>query len=330
VLLKESSMKRQPIILVLIAVAGVAIAVTLRTASQPVEAAPQSVSDETQPRKAPVQPQAVKADSAEAGIKKITAEYEKAFNAADAKAAAALWTEEGQYVGADGEVQKGRAAIQKSLAEFFKSNPKATAEVQIESVQAIGRGTATVEGVVHLKMPGEDAGIESRYTALHVLEDGVWRAASVQEWVPDPATNVSPKSMEWMIGDWIAKGDGGEVKITFAWDENKAFINGKYTITKDNKPVSSGSQMIGQNPGGGLRSWTFDSSGITNLGLWVKDGTRWISEVTALLPDGTEITSLNIVVPLGPNAFTWQTTDRAANGVPLPALPPVKVIRVKK
>jgi len=323
-------MRRLRTIPILVALAVLAAAAIYRSTSSSVEASAQAVKAEPLTDKVSAQAPAGKAESAEVGIKKITAEYEKAFNAADAKAVAALWTEEGQYVGADGEVQNGRAAIEKNLTDFFKANPNAKAEVRVENIRLIGRGTATAEGVVSLKAPGEELATESHYTALHVLEDGVWRAASVQEWVHDPATHVTPKSMEWMIDDWTAKGDRGEVKITFAWDEDKVFIKGNYSITKDGKTVSTGIQMFGQNPGGGLRSWTFDSSGITNEGLWVKDGTRWVSEVTGVLPDGTEISSVNIIVPLGPNAYTWQTTDRAANGVPLPALPPVKVTRVKK
>ncbi len=281
-----------------------------------------------QPEKATAQP--AKADGAEAGIKKITAEYAKAFNAADAKAAAALWTDEGEYVGADDETVTGRAAIEKSLAEFFKEYPKATADVQIESVRLIGRGTASAEGVVRLKLPGTESAVESRYTALHVLEDGVWRAASVREWVPDPATEVTPQHLEWLVGDWTAKGEGGELKLTYAWDENKVFINSKYTITKDGKTVSSGTQIIGRNPAGGLRSWMFDSSGTTSDAVWVRDGKRWINDATGVLPDGTEISSVNVLIPLGPDSFTWQTTDREADDVPLPALPPIKVTRVKK
>src|SRR5262249_42648765 len=143
------------------------------------------------PPAVPVRVQPAKADSAEAGIQAITAEYTKAFNAADAKAAAALWTEEGEYVGADGNVERGRVAIEKSLAEFFKAHPKAAAEIEVESVQVLGRGTASVKGTVRLKVPGDDAVTESHYTALHVLEDGKWHAASVREWVSDPATDVT-------------------------------------------------------------------------------------------------------------------------------------------
>jgi uncharacterized protein (TIGR02246 family) len=274
--------------------------------------------------------QPAKAPTAEAGIKAITAEYQKAFNAADAKAAAMLWTVEGEYVPIEGDIIIGRAELEKSLAEYFKAHPKATAEVEVKSVRVIGRGTASAEGVVRLKLPGNEPVVESRYTALHVLEDGKWLAASVREWVPDPATSVTPKDIEWLIGEWTGKGEGGELKITYTWDENKVFLNGKYTITKDGKTVSSGTQVIGANPLGGLRSWMFDSSGTTSDSVWVRDDKRWISDALGLLPDGTEIISTNVIVPLGPDAFTWQTTEREADGVPLPPLPPIKITRVKK
>ena len=46
-----------------------------------------------------------------------------------------------------------------------------------------------------------------------------------------------------------------------AWDEGKAFLHCRYTMTKDGTVVSSGLQVIGKDPAGGLRSWQFDKSG---------------------------------------------------------------------
>lgn len=285
----------------------------------------------TDPTAAVAAQQPAKAEGAEAGIKAITADYVKAFNAADAKAAAALWTAEGEFEGADGELIRGRAEIEKSLAAYLKAHPKATIQVRVGSIQVRGRGLAIAEGVVALKLPGDDPVVESRYSALHVLEDGKWHAASVREWVPDPSTDVTPKQLEWLIGEWTAKGDGGaEVKIVYAWDEDKVFINGKYTLTRDGKTTGKGTQVIGRNPSGGLRSWLFDSSGTTSDGVWVRDEGRWLNEATGVLPDGTEVTSVNVLIPFGPDAFTWQTTEREVDGVPVSGLPPIKVIRVKK
>lgn len=264
-----------------------------------------------------------------AAIKKLTDDYVKAFNAQDAKAAAALWTAEGEYIDPDGEAVTGRAAIEKGLAETSKANPKARVEIDVETVRALGRGTAASEGVVRRTTAGEKSATVTRYSALHVQEDGAWRTASVREWITDPTLELTPKHLDWLIGDWAAKGEGGELKITYAWDEAKAFLRGTYSLTKDGSAVSSGTHVLGRNAAGGVRSWTFDSSGTTVDGLWVKDDERWVNEATGVLPDGTEITSVNVLIRLGPDAFTWQTTDREANGVPLPALPPVKVTRAK-
>ncbi len=87
--------------------------------------------------------------------------------------------------------------------------------------------------------------------------------------------------------------------------------------------------MYAPNPTGGLRSWTFDSSGTFSNSQWSRDDNRWIDGATGVLPEGTEITSVNVLIPLGPDAFTWQTTERAADGAQLPPLPPVKVTRTK-
>jgi uncharacterized protein (TIGR02246 family) len=271
------------------------------------------------------------AEGPEAGIRAITADYARAFNAADAKAAAQLWTPSGEYEGADGVVVQGRDNIEKSLADFFKANPKATAEIRVESIKVMGRGLATVEGIVTLKTPGEKATIDSRYLALHTLEDGKWLAASVKEWVPDPATEVTPQALAWLVGEWTAQGDGGaEVHLSYAWDDDKVFLIGKYRVTREGKVTSHGTQVFGKNPDGGLRSWMFDSSGTTSDAFWVRDDNRWINESVGKLPDGTEIVAANVIIPLGPDAFTWQTTEREINGVPTSGLPPVKVTRVKK
>jgi uncharacterized protein (TIGR02246 family) len=270
------------------------------------------------------------ADTAEAGVKKTAEEFCKAFDAGDAKAVAALWTADAEYTDPDGEIVRGRDAIETMYAELFKAHPKATAEARSGSVRALGKRTAVAEGTLTVKAPGDPKPGVTRYSALLVHEDDGWKLASVHEWLPDPALDVSPKDLEWLVGEWAAKGDGGEVRVTYAWDEGKAFLRGQYTLTKDGKAVRSGMQVIGKDPAGGLRAWVFDGSGAFGESTWQRDDDRWLAEATATLPDGTEATATNILVPLGPDAFTWQSVERAAGATPLPDVPPVKVTRVKK
>lgn len=265
----------------------------------------------------------------QAGIKKITEEYVKAFNSKDAKAVAALWTAEGEYFGVQSEAIRGRAEIEKSFSELFKAHPKDTVEIQVESVRVIGRQTALADGVVKLIDPDGGDGGETHYSAIHVLEDGRWRAASVREWRPDPDRTASTKLLDWLVGEWTAAGSGGNFSLAYKWDENKTFLHGVYSLTKDGKTVSSGTQIIGTNPSGGLRSWVFDSNGTFSSALLQREGHHWIDAAIGMLPDGTDITSINVLIPLGPDAFTWQSTHREANGIAISPLPPIKVTRIK-
>ncbi|MEZ6143362.1 MAG: SgcJ/EcaC family oxidoreductase [Zavarzinella sp.] len=284
-----------------------------------------------QPNQTKPEEQPAKITNVEAGIKAITAEYVKAFNAGDAKAAAELFTKDGEYVGVDDLTLQGREKIAESLEKYLKNHPKAVIEIKIESVRVLSRGLANAQGLISFKMPEDEVASESRYSALHVLENGKWLAASISEWATDPAIDVTTRNLDWLVGEWTSSGEDADLKIVYAWDKNKVFITGKYTLTsKDGNEIGSGTQVLGTNPTGGIRSWMFDSSGTTNDGLWVRDENRWVCESTGLLPDGSEVYAISVIVPIGKDAFTWQTTDREIDGVAVEALPPVKVTRVTK
>jgi uncharacterized protein (TIGR02246 family) len=272
----------------------------------------------------------VKADSPEMmAVRKTADEYTRAFNAGDAKALAAFWTKDGEYVGPDGEELRGRDALEKSYVEFFKKHPKATIEVHISSVKLLGRHTALEEGSLKLKLPGDKEPTETRYSVLHVREDDGWRMASVREWAPSLAELTSLKDVEWLLGEWMAKSDKAEVRIKYDWDEDKAFIKGRFALKQGDKVISSGTQIIGKDPTGGLRSWVFDSNSTYGESAWARDEGRWIIEASGVLPDGSEVTAVNILIPLGKDAFTWQSTERTAAGSAMPDTIPVKVTRVK-
>jgi uncharacterized protein (TIGR02246 family) len=282
------------------------------------------------PAPADKKPDQAPPDSPElAAVRKTAEAFAKAFNAGDAKAIAAFWTAEGEYVGPDGETVHGRNEIEKGYVEFFKKHPKAALEVEIETVRRLGRDTVLEEGALKLKLPGDDEPGVSRYSVLHVREDDGWKMAAVREWIPDPAHLVTVKQLEWLIGEWTAKTDHAELRIRYAWDEDKVFLRGRYTLKRGDKLLSSGTHVIGKNPTGGLRAWTFDSSGTFGEAVWMRDGSRWVSESAGTLPDGSELTAVNLLVPIGKDAFTWQSVQRVVAGSPLPDAAPVKVTRIK-
>jgi uncharacterized protein (TIGR02246 family) len=267
--------------------------------------------------------------SAEAAVRKTADEFVKAFNKGDAKAVAAFWTRQGEYVGPSGEPVRGRAELEKLYTEFFKDNPKARVEVEIISVRVVGPQTALEEGKLKLFLPGDKEPGVSRYSVLHVRERDGWRMATVREWIPDPSELVSLKDLEWLIGDWVAKKDKVEVTTRYFWDEDRAYLRCRYTMKQDGKVVTAGTQIIGKDPAGGLRSWQFDRSGSFGESVWVRDGKRWVIQAAGTLADGSETTAVNLLVPVGKDAFTWQSVERTAGGSPLPDITPVRVTRVQ-
>jgi hypothetical protein len=108
------------------------------------------------------------------------------------------------------------------------------------------------------------------------------------------------------------------------------FIKNTYTVLKDGKPTLTGGQIIGWDPRlGRIVSWHFDAQGGFGKDVWTKDGSKWVIEATAVLRDGSESTSVNITAPIDASSFTWQSVKRTLDGVRLPDVPPVKMVRVQ-
>jgi uncharacterized protein (TIGR02246 family) len=261
-----------------------------------------------------------------AGIEAQMQGFLKAFESGDAERVASFWTAGGELIGDDGSVHRGRAAIAKAYRELFDPKEKRRAEIRRESLHFPSRDTAIEEGQFKVRVgPGEPSA--SRYSVLHVREGGKWLMAVVREW---PAEAVSLRDLEWLIGTWVAKRDDAEVRTTYEWVWNKTFIRMRFTIRQKDQTLS-GFQMIGKDPESGeLRSWTFESEGGFGEATWGREGKRWAVASTGRQPDGSTMTATNLLVPLGPDAFTWQSIKRSIDGEEVGDLAPVKVTRVKE
>jgi uncharacterized protein (TIGR02246 family) len=250
----------------------------------------------------------------------------KAFEGGDAERVASFWTAGGELIDDDGTVHRGRAAIARAYRELFGAKEKRRAEIQRESLRFPSRDTAIEEGRFKVRV-GDGEPSASRYSVLHVREGGKWLMAVVREW---PAGVVSLSDLDWLIGTWAAKHDDTEVRTTYEWVWNKTFIRMRFTIRQKDQTVS-GFQMIGKDAESGeLRSWTFESAGGFGEATISRDGKRWVIAATGRLPDGSTMTATNLLVPLGPDAFTWQSTRRSVDGEEVGDLAPVKVTRVKE
>ncbi|RUL83314.1 YybH family protein [Tautonia sociabilis] len=259
-------------------------------------------------------------------IRSVMRSFEEAFEARDAEALAAHWTEEGELRTDSGELVRGRSAIRQAFSAFFAQAPEVSADVRPEALRFLSSGSAVEEGTVAVRRGPTRSETRASYRALLVREEGAWLLAQLIESAADAP---SIEDLAWLIGDWASEvGEGTEIRTSYAWVPNKKFIQSRFSI-KDQGLELSGMQVIGVDPAfGTIHTWTFGVDGGVGEADWYEDGGHWVLDAAGTLPDGRTLFETNILRRIDDDMFTWQSVDRLLDDVELPDLPPVKVTRV--
>ena len=255
-----------------------------------------------------------------AAIRAESRAFVAAFNKRDAKAIAALWTVDGEYVDDGGRAFSGRDAIEKGYAQFFADSPKTEMRIMIDSLRLLSDGAAIEDGRAILDPAPAGAPGFSKYIAVHVKADGKWLMATVRDtWVETPSAHANIADLEWLIGTWIAEEHGVKSESVCRWVANKSFVERKYTTTHADGMATSGVQLIGWNPHGGhVQSWDFSPGGGHAIGVWSPRAGGWTAEVHGMMGDGTPTVAVNVLMRLDEDAYVWQSVRRTAGGVVLP------------
>jgi uncharacterized protein (TIGR02246 family) len=258
-------------------------------------------------------------------IRAAVASFVKAFENGDAAAAAAHMTSGAEIIPDDAPPIRGQEAIRKAYAEYFAKHPKRKITLESESVRFTSRDTAIEEGRMSVSANG-DAPESQRYSMLLVREDGKWLLGLIKEW---PNEDAELHDLGWLIGTWQANRTDVEVRTTYEWFGNKAFIRG--TITAREKDITlSGMQLIGKDPRTGeLRIWSFGTDGGFAEGTCVRDDNAWIFQSEGVSGEGETVSAKNILVRVNDDTITWQPVNLTRGDEHVGDLPPVKVTRVK-
>jgi uncharacterized protein (TIGR02246 family) len=273
-------------------------------------------------------------ESDQAAIRAAAEAFVRSFNQADAKAVAAMWAENGTVADDGGRIFKGRKAIEEEYAAFFKKHPGARIEIAVQSVDLPTPSLAIEDGFARVVAKNSQMPVASRYTAVHVLQDGKWLMASVRESaMVVPSAYGRLQELEWLVGTWETKTDNGVVQTSFRWLANNSFLQREYTIRQNGLTVSSGAQIIGWDPQAGkIRSWSFDGSGGYGTALWSLTGDGWSMESNGVTNDGTPTSSKDFLIriPGERNVFGWRSVNRTIGDVRLPDLPEVVLDRLEE
>ena len=272
---------------------------------------------------------AARPDDAKA-IAATTQEFVKAFNRGDAKAIAALFTEDAEISDEAGEKIVGREPIARHFAEAIGDAPKATIELTRDSLRFLGTDAARETGRSRI-VPTEGGRAETaRYTVIYVRVGGKWLHDSVEE-LPDPAPSAHDRLMEleWLVGDWVDEGDHGVVQTSCRWSADKNFLLREFTLKVAGQSVSSGSQRIGWDAGREqFKSWVFDSDGGHSEGLWTPSGEReWTILTSGTLADGRPVAATHVLSLINKDHARWSSTERTIDGEALPDAPEILLVR---
>jgi uncharacterized protein (TIGR02246 family) len=253
-------------------------------------------------------------------LRQGAAEFVRAFDKQDAKAVAACWTEDGEYVDERGQTYAGRAAIQQEYEKFFKEHPGVKMRLVIDSLRMLSDSAAVENGHAVIESASGGESPSGKYSAVHVKKNGKWLMASVQD---APAEALSDRrtlqDLQWLIGAWTAEEHGAKMEVVFQWIADKGYLERTYSITHPDQTTSSGVQIIGWNPQlRRIQSWIFTSDGGHAQGIWTPLGHGWAVETVGMMADGTPTSSINLVSRLDENAIVSQSVKRTAGEYVLP------------
>jgi len=170
-------------------------------------------------------------------------------------------------------------------------------------------------------------------TCLAVANGMAQDAAEPQQVTAEPdqgSTLAEPlESLQWMVGDWVDKGDDTTIVTKCSWTKNRKFLKRSFELKTDGQVTLHGDQIVGFDPRSNqIRSWTFDSEGGIGEGVWIQDGNRWLVKSSFVLADGSRASSLNVYTYVDDDTFRWQSTNREIAGELQPSIPEVTVVRL--
>lgn len=279
-----------------------------------------------QPAIKPAPPKPVEAndEADEQAIRASAAEFVKAYNSHDAKAAAALFALKAEVIDETGHLVKGREAIEADFAAMFKQFPQASTKIDVDSVRILTPNIAVEEGTMRAAPVPKGPENVSGYVAVHVKVDGKWLVGSVRDF--EAPAELTPhdrlQDLAWLVGEWINENTDASVHTTCRWADNGNFLLQEFDVRMAGGIALSGNTRIGWNGQlGQFQSWVFDTEGGHNVGTWTNRGDEWVVKSHGVTPQGEAASATNVYRFINKDTLTWRSYDRTIGGEPVDDIP---------
>ena len=272
----------------------------------------------------------------EQGLRAAAARYREALDRGDGKALAALWTADGDIVDEQGNVLAGRTTVAATVQPAAGA-PRPSFRINDTKLRFLTDAVAVEDGTVEVSIAGLSRPLKGRFTATWVREADGWKITALREDRLDaPAGAETLEDLEWMVGDWVVLDDRAgkpgagapekpAIEMTVRWNANRTFLLRDVKIAAPGNAVDAAAlhvtQRIGWDPlSRQLRSWVFSSDGGHGEAVWSRDGDSWVARTTAVLPDGSQTSSLNIYTFDGKDRCAWRSLPTHVGGEHTPPL----------
>jgi uncharacterized protein (TIGR02246 family) len=257
--------------------------------------------------------------------------FEKLFNAHDAKGLAAMFTPHAEMINDDGTVTKGREAIEQLLSDTFQQSPKASMQIDVDTVRVLSPNLAIEEGITRAKESPDDDEEVTSYLAIHAKQDGKWLLASVRDW-GEPPGELTPhdrlQELAWLVGEWIEQTDDSVVQTVCKWQDNDNFLMQEFSVRIGGEIAMSGTMRIGWDPlRNQFKSWVFDTQGGYVEGYWTHNNDQWVVKSQGATGDGEAASATTVYRPVDPDTIVWRSFDRVVDGESREDIAPVTLKR---
>jgi uncharacterized protein (TIGR02246 family) len=262
-------------------------------------------------------------------LEQSAVKFVESFNARKLDDLAALFAKDAEVLRLDEDPIEGAEKIRKTFELGFAARPKAKVSLSMDSLRFISPTVAFENGTTVTYSDGETPTSQSRYTVIHVKQDGRWRMKLVREEEEQPLSPYARlQELEWLLGDWVDEGPDAVIVTSCKWDENKSFLLRDFEVKTRGDVTLKGQQRIGWDAASRqVRSWMFDNTGGFGDGTWTQVDDRWVIKSTGVRPDGQTASATQILTSLGPGRMEWKTEGRLIGAEPLPPLTVVLVRR---
>jgi uncharacterized protein (TIGR02246 family) len=262
-----------------------------------------------------------------ADIRAAAKRYFEAKLRGDVQAMRSMWTPDGDYVDATGQMLKAQDLIRQQAATPLPVSASSEIEMPKTSLRFITSDVAIEDGSSHFATE-DGSELTGRFTAVWAKRDGRWLLDSLREaTIESPALNEHLRPLEWLLGEWVGTRDDAVILISSHWSEGGKYLVREFLVRGDGHEAVSGTQRIGWDPiTRQIKSWTFDSQGGSSEGIWRPDGERWLVDSTDVLADGKKSKTSTAYVPGDDGRFTleakstWDAKDAPPAAMNLPTL----------